>query len=185
MNTIQRCDIARAFILHAHGGLYMDVDYVPNTSIKEFFNDPLLWRSHKIILGHNSLLGVNNAWIYSNSGNVFWDKYLSLAFSEIESPSLVNIFISLVFPTWSIISSTGPGVYYSLKRYVEVDNRVFEKWGVHGAGSQPTWFNKLACTQQTLIVMILCVCAIGFMWGVPVPPYSYTRLCLHSCSVLV
>jgi len=162
MNTIQRCDIARAFILHAHGGLYMDIDFNPNASMVEFFREPLLWNSHKVIVGQNSLLGVNNAWIYSNKGNLFWEKYLSLAFGEIESPTLLNIFISLVFPTWSIISSTGPEIYNKLREYLEIDARVYESWGEHGKNSQPTWFNKLACTQQTLMVLCLIVFSLGF-----------------------
>jgi mannosyltransferase OCH1-like enzyme len=165
MNTIQRCDIARGFILHSYGGLYMDIDYEPNESIQEFFQDSLLWKSKKVIVGSNDLLGVNNAWIYSSSNHFFWEKYLSMAFSEVESPSLVNIFIGLVFPTWSIISSTGPEVYNKLKKFIEVDDRVYKKWGEHGRGSQPTWFNKLACTQQTLLVLLLIVFSFGFFFN--------------------
>ena len=163
LNTIQRCDIARAFILHAHGGLYMDIDYRALPKIKYFFDDSLLWNSHKVIVGDNELMGVNNAWIYSSKGNEFWFKYLDYSFSQVESPSLVNIIIRLVFPTWEVISSTGPEVYYRLKHYLEIDSRVYSEWGIHGENSSPTWFNKSACTIQTLIVGILVLGWIGFI----------------------
>lgn len=163
LNTIQRCDLARGFILHSEGGLYMDIDYVPSKKIKTFFFDELLWTSHKIIVGNNSLLGVNNAWIYSNKGNLFWEKYLINAFSEVESPSLFNIFISIIFPTWATISSTGPIQFNKLVKLLEVDSRVFKQWGDHGIGSEPTWFNKKACTLQTLLVLISIVLSLGFL----------------------
>ena len=163
LNTIQRCDIARAFILHAHGGLYMDIDFRALPKIKDFFGDTLLWKSEKVIVGDNALMGVNNAWIYSNKGNKFWYIYLEYSFSELESPSLKNIFFRLLFPTWEVISSTGPGVYNALKKYLEIDSRVYGEWGNHGENSSPTWFNKSACTMQTLVVCILLLGWLGFV----------------------
>jgi hypothetical protein len=108
-------------------------------------------------------MGVNNAWIYSNKGNDFWYKYLDYSFLQLESPSLQNIFIRLVFPTWEVISSTGPGVYYALKQHLEIDSRVYWEWGIHGENSSPTWFNKTACTVQTLLVCILLLGWFGFL----------------------
>jgi len=163
LNTIQRCDIARAFILHAYGGLYMDIDFRALPKIKDFFNDALLWKSEKVIVGDSALMGVNNAWIYSNKGNDFWYKFLEYSFFQLESPSLRNILIRLLFPTWEVISSTGPGVYYALKQYLEIDSRVYGEWGNHGENSSPTWFNKSACTAQTLLVCILLLGWLGFL----------------------
>lgn len=178
LNTIQRCDIARAFILHAQGGLYMDIDYRALPKIKYFFEDALLWKSQKVIVGDNDLMGVNNAWIYSNKGNEFWFKYLEYSFLQVESPTIINILIRLVFPTWEVISSTGPEVYYRLKQHLEIDSRVFSEWGIHGEHSSPTWFNKSACTTQTLIVGILVLGWFGFIssqvWGAEGTPNFFS-----------
>ena len=173
LNTIQRCDIARAFILHAHGGLYMDVDYRPLVKIRDFFSDKLQWGSKKVIVGDNDLMGVNNAWIYSSAGHGYWNVYLHHAFQEIESPKLSNIFISLLFPTWEIISSTGPGIYNKLKHNLEIEPRVFSEWGIHGENATPTWFNKSTCTQKTLLVSLMLLGSLGFflshVWGSTTP----------------
>jgi mannosyltransferase OCH1-like enzyme len=175
LNTIQRCDIARAFILHSEGGVYMDVDYRPLVKFRDFFNDNLLWGSKKVIVGDNDLMGVNNAWIYSSAGHGFWNVYLHKAFREIESPRLSNIFLSLLFPTWEIISSTGPAVYNELRQNLEVEPRVFNEWGIHGENSTPTWFNKSTCTQKTLLVSMLVLGSVGFfisqLWGKATPSY--------------
>ena len=175
LNTIQRCDIARAFILHSEGGLYMDVDYRPLPAITNFFTDALLWGSTKVIVGDNDLMGVNNAWIYSSAGHDFWSLYLHSSFEEVELPKVSNICLSLVFPTWEIISSTGPGIYNKLKNKLEIDKRVFGEWGIHGENSIPTWFNKTTCTQKTLLVCMLVLGSVGFfmsqLWGSSTPSF--------------
>jgi len=175
LNTIQRCDIARCFILHSEGGLYMDVDFRPLPGIRNFFQDNLLWNSTKVIVGHDDLMGVNNAWIYSSAGHEFWNFYLHSALEEVERPKFSNICISLLFPTWEIISSTGPGVYNKLKNKLEIDHRVYGEWGVHGEGSNPTWFNKTTCTQKTLVVSLMILGSVGFfisqLWGNSTPSY--------------
>jgi mannosyltransferase OCH1-like enzyme len=161
LNTIQRCDLARAFILHAFGGVYMDIDYRPLEAYSQFFS-PGWNEREEVVVGENELLGVNNAWVYSSKGHSFWTKFLHQCFQEIENPSFQNICIKLFVPTWEVISSTGPAQYYSLKEFLRIEPRVYREWGKHGEDSEPTWFNKSANVQQTLVVSLLLIGCIGF-----------------------
>lgn len=161
LNTIQRCDLARAFLLHFFGGVYMDVDFRPLEKHREFFIQDW-YKRDEVRVGTNELLGVNNAWIYSNKGNSFWYDYLDYAFAEIQEPALLNICIKIMFPTWEVISSTGPIVYYTLKDKLIVDSRVFGEWGMHGELAEPTWFNKSTNVKQTVLVSLLLLGCFGF-----------------------
>jgi mannosyltransferase OCH1-like enzyme len=162
LNTIQRCDLARAFILHAFGGVYMDIDYRPLESHLHFFS-PGWSLKEEVVVGDNDLLGVNNAWIYSSKGHSFWTMFLHQCFQEIENPSFRNICLKVLFPTWEVISSTGPAQYYSLKDYLRIEPRVYREWGIHGEDSEPSWFNKSVNIQQTLVVSLLLIGCIGFL----------------------
>lgn len=158
LNTIQRCDVARAFILLAYGGLYTDIDYDP-------FIDPKISNENEVIVGTDDLMGANNAWIYSPANHKFWlTHFIPYAQQQLVGPRLVDTFISMIVPTWSVISSTGPQAYWSLRPYLILDSNVFKTYGVHGVGSVPTWFNKYKCTQQQSIVIVLLFLSIFALW---------------------
>jgi mannosyltransferase OCH1-like enzyme len=153
MNTIQRCDVARAFVLHAYGGLYTDIDYEP-------FIDPKL-DPMKLIVGTDSLMGANNAWIHSPAGHSFWlHHYIPHVRQQLFGPRLLDTLVSLFFPTWNIISSTGPQAYWTLKKFLVLDSKVYTIYGEHGKNSLPTWFNKYACSSQTILMLLIFCLAL-------------------------
>jgi mannosyltransferase OCH1-like enzyme len=154
LNGIQRCDIARAFILHAYGGLYTDIDYDPHVPL------PPMDLS-RVVIGGDARMGANNAWIYSPQQDKFWTlHYLPLVQKQLLTPDLLDTFISLLFPTWAVISSTGPRTYWRLREHLRMEPNVFDQLGSHGIGSTPTWFNKFACTQQTLLMILILLFAV-------------------------
>jgi mannosyltransferase OCH1-like enzyme len=153
LNVIQRCDVARAFILHAYGGLYTDIDYEP------FFN-PTLDQS-KLIVGSDKLMGANNAWIHSPAASPFWlQKYIPHVRQQLYGPRLIDTLVSLFFPTWNIISSTGPQAYWTLRQFLTLDSKVYSEYGQHGKNSLPTWFNKYTCSSQTILMFLFLILAI-------------------------
>jgi mannosyltransferase OCH1-like enzyme len=158
LNIIQRCDVARAFILLSYGGLYTDIDFDP-------LIDPKLMNETEVIVGTDDLMGANNAWIYSPPNHKFWlTHFIPYAQQQLIGPKLIDTFLSMVVPTWSVISSTGPQAYWTLRHNLLMDPNVFKTYGIHGAGSSPTWFNKYKCTQQQSIVLVLLILSIFGLW---------------------
>lgn len=42
----KQCDLARLFIIHQNGGIYLDCDLVPKSSLDEFFRDPWIYNRY-------------------------------------------------------------------------------------------------------------------------------------------
>ena len=158
LNLIQRCDVARAFILAAYGGLYTDIDFNPHIN-------PIIVDEKNVIVGSDALMGANNAWIYSPPNHSFWiQHYIPYVQQQFVGPKLVDTFVSLVVPTWSVISSTGPQAYWALRQHLVLDSKVYSDYGTHGFGSTPTWFNKYKCTQQQSIALVLLFLSFIGLW---------------------
>jgi mannosyltransferase OCH1-like enzyme len=154
LNGIQRCDVARAFLLHAYGGLYTDIDFDP-------IMDPPILDTTSVVVGSDALMGANNAWIYSPPQHTFWfDHYIPHVRQQLLGPKLWDTFVALVIPNYTIVSTTGPLAYWQLRRHLVLDSRVYSTFGKHGEGSSPTWFNKYTNTQQSLLVILILTLAI-------------------------
>ena len=151
LNIIQRCDVARAFILLSYGGLYTDIDFNPHIN-------PKLLNDQEVIVGSDALMGANNAWIYSPPNHKFWlHHFIPFVQQQLVGPKLYDTFLSMLVPTWTVISSTGPQAYWALRKHLIVDPNVFTEYGIHGEGSSPTWFNKYKCTQQQSLTLLLLI----------------------------
>jgi mannosyltransferase OCH1-like enzyme len=154
LNGIQRCDVARAFLLHTYGGLYTDIDYDP-------LIDPPITDEASVIVGSDALMGANNAWIYSPPQHAFWfDHYIPHVRQQLLGPRLWDTFVALVIPNWTIVSTTGPLAYWQLRRHLVLEPRVYTEFGKHGEGSSPTWFNKYANSQQSLLMILTLILAL-------------------------
>jgi hypothetical protein len=83
----------------------------------------------------------------------------------------VVIIIVLQYPIYHLVYI----ITNTLKNKLEIDHRVYGEWGVHGEGSNPTWFNKTTCTQKTLVVSLMILGSVGFfisqLWGNSTPSY--------------
>jgi len=84
-NPVQRCDAARYFILHEHGGVYADLDYVPNEPLDAMITWIQMHRKHARILVNlsvnNPISGMrtfSNSLMFSEAGapewEIAWDK---------------------------------------------------------------------------------------------------------------
>ena len=98
---IQRCDVARYFILHRYGGVYADMDYYCNKNIndifKEYNNDVYFVETPNTLSNEES---VSNSLIYSKRKHPFWE----FLFEELMEKQN-NIYLSRHF---TIMFTTGP-----------------------------------------------------------------------------
>lgn len=77
---VVRSDIARVLILHRHGGIYADLDFVclkPFGRILSPFSDLMVFGTHK-----QDQAPIPNAWMYSPPGVPFWLKMIEDAFKD-------------------------------------------------------------------------------------------------------
>ena len=108
---IQRVDCAKYFILHAFGGVYMDVDIKCRKPL-EFTNDGVY------LVKVNSICKYNNAFIASSRGDPFW----LLVFDILKERSIYtrNSIKNLSFNWLTIFNTTGPFILdTAVKKYGE------------------------------------------------------------------
>lgn len=99
---IQRCDVARCFILHRYGGLYADMDYYCNKPMNKAF---LKYNKNFYLVStpNNGGNYVSNSLMYSKPKHVFWRRLLI----EMEKSTKFPIYYSRHM---MVMYSTGPGV---------------------------------------------------------------------------
>ena len=134
---IQKIDIAKAFILHAYGGIYADID---TELVKRF--DNLIENNgvNKIIVGKigldffsNTMIKlagnldylINNGLIYSPKHHPFWKFYINGLYKTVQKPN----FLESMFETLYVMVSSGPihftdGILYYINKYPQNNNFV-------------------------------------------------------------
>lgn len=128
-HEIQRCDMARYFILHRYGGVYADMDYYCNKPLDRAFQ-----RFDKdfylVTTPNNGGQYVSNSFMYSKPGNVFWRRL----FIEMEQRICFPIYYSRHM---QIMYSTGPGILtrvynrYKLKyKLNSLPAKLFHPYGI-------------------------------------------------------
>lgn len=112
--AIQRCDVARYFILHRYGGLYADMDYFCNKSwnhvVEKYKNNFYLVETPNTT---TYVPHVSNSLMYcSKPGHVFWNVlFIELELKQSAVPYYYSRHVSIMF-------TTGPGIL----------NRVFHRY---------------------------------------------------------
>jgi len=114
-SVIKKCDSARYFILHHHGGIYADLDtyaYRPINDLSRFCdisnvdlvlneenNSPQVWKSKislRMAKDRDIKSVIGNAVLISKKGQKFWIDFLNEAFKVKEKPVLKS------FSTWHL-----------------------------------------------------------------------------------
>jgi len=163
-DTITRCDISRAFILHEYGGLYADCDYDPKSTE--------MWKllpSQKVFMGADGIFGANNAWILCSPRADFWFKvYIPYVKERLISPSTFDLIGAFYISTWPVLSTTGP---FAIKRLADSSEtlqlvpyeKVYKEWGNH-VSDEPSWYKWSILRRRRLIMIFFTVFAlIGFL----------------------
>ena len=169
--TIAKCDVARAFILHAEGGIYADCDFDPNAKgIKLFLQKAL--ELNKVVFPGLRPYGLNNYLIASPPKSVFWfDEYIPAVQAAFKTPRLLDLIIGVRNHTWPVVSTTGPVLLSRITKHSVSSMTTTEHpdtWGRHGAfGSDDknsSWYvNSTSITQQYIVDTILFFAGIGLL----------------------
>lgn len=160
-NTISKCDIARAFILHKYGGLYADCDFDPNPqTISEFVT-----YTNKVLFIGAPTFGCNNFLIYSPPLADFWFKvYIPRVQESLQKQSVFDIFMYVFMSTWPILSTTGPvQIARLIKQYpnlvTKTPNTKEYYYGYHGKLTSKdinsTWYTYRTHVLQKIFALTL------------------------------
>ena len=171
-SLIIKCDVARAFILHAYGGIYADIDYEPSDGHKDAFN--LVLGRDVVIGGYQSILVdriPNNAWIAAVPRAPFWTEvFLPHVAAHLAKPPLVDILGALLYPPWTVLSVAGPVAFWRWRAAGMVDvvprELVYAEFGVHARVKTGAWFGVHAVVVHVQLVVALLVLATIGAWQV-------------------
>ena len=158
-----KVDVARGFLLHHFGGVYVDIDYHPTHRFEEVFDIPLL----KPAVGEYQDLGLtripNNAWIASRKGDIFWtDVFFPDVYRQLANPSLASIVFELAVGSWAtVLFAAGPLAWWSwVKRGDAIAfefSKVYQSWGEHAkrAGTKSGWVRWAELGKHVAVFAIL------------------------------
>lgn len=169
--VISKCDAARAFILHAYGGVYADCDFDPNVdAIQSFYR----LASDRVVFIGSPWYGANNFLIASPPKAPFWLRvYIPRMKQALESPPLVDVMLGMAWSTWPVLCSSGPVAVSRM--LAETPHLAFATppqteyvFGFHGTrdkDSNSSWyrFRKHRMQQGVafLFVLLACVGAVS------------------------
>jgi hypothetical protein len=168
-SLIITCDVARAFILHKHGGVYADIDYEPSILHNQVWD----LQGDVIVGGYQSVgwdIIPNNAWIFSQPKAAFWiDSFLPRVKQQITNPYWIDIFLtSMIGNWWTVVSTAGPVAWWRLESEKLVDklpfDLVYNKFGVHARFKTDEWHNKSILLKHiTISIILLFFATCGFL----------------------
>ena len=156
---IQKADVSRAFILHAHGGVYADLDYVPHQSFAPLWNNVL---SGEVHVGTQRWWVfpdcINNAVILSAPGASFWTEFLAYAQAKTQRLGALDSIVRQYIPTWDVVAVTGPIAYARIGGVKRIRG-LYDGFGSHEAHN--AWFDReelavVAWFQIALTVLAIC-----------------------------
>jgi mannosyltransferase OCH1-like enzyme len=101
---VQRCDVARCFLLHHFGGIYADMDFECLKSL-----DPLL-TDNAFVIGKMDARIINNGFIASQPGDPVWQGVFADLRRRFKSRKAIKAF-SLGLKTLYVMRTTGPAVF--------------------------------------------------------------------------
>lgn len=150
---IVKCDVARAFILYHHGGIYTDCDFDPNSNFSNF-----TIQKEVAFIG-DPWFGCNNYLISSPPKAAFWLKYLDAIAQTLERPLIKDMLTSILLTTWPILSLSGP---VQIRRLIAknpslaiIKGREGE-YGHHGEREEKgAWFSTTQYRLQKYVVIFL------------------------------
>ena len=163
--VISKCDAARAFILHAFGGVYADCDFDPNPETIASFSK---MGDQRVVFVGSPWYGANNFLIASPPKAAFWlEEFLPSMQDALAAPTLWDIFLSIGWSTWPVLSSSGPvAVARMVARRPDLAFALpgSTEWlyGFHGAqdaDSNSSWYKFRAHRVQQLMALLLAVLA--------------------------
>ena len=159
---IVKCDVARAFILHHHGGIYVDCDFDPNDNFSDFRVED------RVVFQGDPWFGCNNYLISSPKKAPFWVKYLEAIAETLERPLLKDIFTTILLSTWPVLSLSGPvqvrRVILNYPQLARVKGKENE-FGLHGDRDESVgWFSMSQYRVQKYTVIFLFVFALIGLW---------------------
>jgi len=125
---IQRSDAARYFIVHRHGGVYLDLDYECSRPFGPVLAGARAAFSYKS--GTNASLGLANAIFASEAGHPVWEAVFRLLVARASEGAAAESHVD-------VIRSTGPGLLRSALEELREGGRL-EELGVRLLPS-PVW----------------------------------------------
>lgn len=169
--TIAKCDVARAFILHAEGGIYADCDFDPKTEgIKIFLQKAL--DTNKVVFPGQKPFGLNNYLIAAPPNSLFWfDEYIPAVKQAFQNPRLVDLIVGVRNHTWPVVSTTGPVLLSRITKHSQTSLTTTEHpdtWGRHGAfgtdDKNSSWYvHSTSMKQQYVVDTILFFAILGLL----------------------
>jgi mannosyltransferase OCH1-like enzyme len=168
--VISKCDAARAFVLHAFGGIYADCDFDPDPDTIGSF---LKLGSQRVAFVGSPWYGANNFLIASPQYAPFWTEvYLPWMKFSLESPSLWDIAVSIGWSTWPVMASSGPvGIARMLARRPDLafalPPSTEADYGFHGTRDtdvNSSWYRfRTHRIQQLLVLVLVTLAAAGIL----------------------
>jgi mannosyltransferase OCH1-like enzyme len=165
--VISKCDAARAFILHAFGGVYADCDFDP---IPETIESFARLAGQRVVFIGSPWYGCNNYLIASTPYAPFWfGVYLPHIKQQLTSPSTYDMFVSLAWSTWPVMSSSGPvALGRLLKKHASLafatPPSTEYDFGYHGSRGDDSnsWYRfSVHRKQQIMALLVLFFACVG------------------------
>ena len=163
---IIKCDISRAFILHAFGGVYADLDILPTSNHFKVF-DHLL--ENKVYVISQSVIGfayANNNWMACCPYNSFWiETYLPNVKSYIENGgNLKDTFLGAILPLYHVFATSGPVALMKNQNQISLLDLDYSKQLCFHPFMKSTWISyKFILNHLLVMSFLLCFAAIGFV----------------------
>jgi len=166
--VIAKCDVARAFVLEAEGGLYADCDFDPGPKINEFWQRSV--DLNKVVFPAQRPFGLNNYLIAAQPRSAFWmGEYVPAVKAAFTSPRLLDLVVGVRNHTWPVLTTTGPILISRLvsksKRSTSVRETEPREWGKHGwfdGDKNSAWYvNSTSKLQQYVVDSVLALAILG------------------------
>ena len=187
--TIAKCDVGRAIILEAHGGIYADADFDPSPrGIRAMWKEAT--ETKKALFPADKSMGlVNNYLIASVRQSPFWSQiYIPAVAAAIESPSAYDAAMALLRPTWPVLSTHGPILISRLcVKFPSIASASLSvqtsELGFHGwRGGDSAWYTTKTERFQRRAALVTLLIAI---WGVLLTLFLAGRLIFVEASTSI
>jgi hypothetical protein len=171
-SLIITCDVARAFVLHKHGGIYADIDYEPSIEHAQVWSMEI--ERDVAVGGYQSLafdIVPNNAWIAAKPRAPFWiDSFLPQVQAQLQTPMWVDVFVTACIGNWwTVVSTAGPVAWWRWETAKLVDklsfDLIYSKYGTHARFKTDAWHSKDVLLKHITISIILLFFALSGFGG--------------------
>jgi len=171
---IIKCDVSRAFVLHAFGGVYADVDLQPSAEHGKVLDELAQELQGRIAVVSQAQVGPwrvpNNNWMACAPAHPYWlSEYLPHVQNFLkQGGSWSDVLFSAIMPTYKVFAASGPVALMQRSRgLLMLSTKTSARLCVHPK-NQSSWISYRSVNRHLIVMALLFVLAClgaAAAWG--------------------